>query len=242
MNNEHQIVKLVYAAKESSQKADNLIREYIPFILSEASKSMSRYCTEQDDEFSIAMFAFYEAIMGYEQERGAFLNYASMLIRSRIIDYIRKEARHGGVISLYSETEDDERTIMDELVDEQDYYEESATREATRQEIEELSALIAEYGVSFADVADNSPKQDRTLEACSAAIRYGAENREILQKLTRTKKLPMRELVQGSGIDRKTLERHRKYILVMLLIHTNGYEIIRGHLRRVLKGKGGSRE
>lgn len=242
MKNEHQIVKSVYAAKESSQTADNLIREYIPFILSEASKSMSRYCTEQDDEFSIAMFAFYEAIMGYERERGAFLSYASMLIRNRIIDYIRKEKRHGGVISLYTEAGDDERTIMDELVDEQDYYEESATRQATRQEIEELSALISEYGVSFSDVADNSPKQERTLEACAQAIRYGAADKELLRKLTRTKKLPMNELVEGSGIDRKTLERHRKYILVMLLLHTNGYEIIRGHLRRVLKGKGGNRE
>ncbi len=242
MKNEHQIVKSVYTAKDSSQAADNLIREYIPFILSEASKSMSRYCTEQDDEFSIAMFAFYEAIMGYERERGAFLSYASMLIRNRIIDYIRKEKRHGGVISLYTEAGDDERTIMDDLVDEQDYYEESATREATRQEIEELSALISEYGVSFSDVADNSPKQERTLEACAQAIRYGASDKELLQKLTRTKKLPMNELVQGCGIDRKTLERHRKYILVMLLLHTNGYEIIRGHLRRVLKGKGGNRE
>ena len=30
------------------------------------------------------------------------------------------------------------------------------------------------------------------------------------------------------------------YLLAMLLIQTNGYEIIRGHLRHVLKVKGGA--
>ena len=93
MQNEHQIIKAVYAAKNDLQKADDLIRDYIPFIRSEASRCTSRLCTEQDDEYSIAMIAFHEAILGYERNRGTFLSYASMLIRSRIIDFQRKESR-----------------------------------------------------------------------------------------------------------------------------------------------------
>ena len=80
------------------------------------------------------------------------------------------------------------------------------------------------------------------MKACAAAIRYAAENRKILDELMQTKRLPMARLVQGAGVERKTLERHRKYILAMLLIQTNGYEIIRGHLRRVLKENGGSHQ
>ena len=30
-----------------------------------------------------------------------------------------------------------------------------------------------------------------------------------------------------SGVDRKTLDRHRKYLIAVLLAFTNGYEIIR---------------
>ena len=52
----------------------------------------------------------------------------------------------------------------------------------------------------------------------------------------RTKKLPLNDLAAGSGVERKTLERHRKYMVALLLIYTNGYEIIRGHLKNVLKG------
>lgn len=91
MRSEHQIVMSVYEAKDDMQKADDLIRDYIPFIRSEASKCISRFCTEQDDEFSIAMIAFHEAILCYEHDRGAFLSYAATLIRNRIIDFQRKK-------------------------------------------------------------------------------------------------------------------------------------------------------
>lgn len=240
MHDEHQIVKAVYGAKEDPEKADQLIRSYMPFIRSEATKSMSRLCTDQDDEYSIAMMAFYEAVMGYEKGRGAFLAYAAMLIRSRLIDYSRKEVRHQGHLSLYEERSgEDDRSLMDTIADDRDYYEESAHREATRQEIVEFSSVMASFDVSFADVADNCPKQERTLQSCAKAIRYAAENQALLDELLRTKKLPLAQLVRGSGAERKTLERHRKYLLAMLLIQTNGYEIIRGHLYHVLK-KGGA--
>ena len=183
MQSEHQIIKAVYAAKEDLKKADDMIRDYIPFIRSEASKCIQRLCTEQDDEFSIAMIAFHEAILGYERGRGAFLSYAAMLIRSRIIDYQRKENRHQGNISLYTETGEDDRAIMDDIADERDRYEESANLEVTKQEIEELFAVMADFGVSFSDVADNSPKQERTLESCASAIRYAAENKYLLDEL-----------------------------------------------------------
>jgi len=239
MQNEHQIIRAVCAAKKDLQKADELIRDYIPFIRAEASRCASKFCTEQDDEFSIAMIAFHEAILGYERGRGAFLPYASMLIRSRIIDYQRKEARHQGQLSLYEERGEDGQTLLEETVDERDCFEEAADLEAARQEIAELSAVMAGFGVGFSDVAENAPKQERTLQACAAAIRCAGENKALLDELLHTKKLPMAQLVRGSGAERKTLERHRKYILAMLLIQTNGYEIIRGHLRHILKREGG---
>ena len=239
MQKDHRIIKAVYGAKKDPRKADELIRSYIPFIRSEAAKCISRVCTEQDDEYSIALIAFHEAILGYERERGAFLGYASMLIKSRIIDYQRREARHQGQVSIYAESGEDDRTILDEMADGRDHYEEAVNLEATKQEIAELSAVMARFGVSFSDVADHSPRQERTLEACTRAVRWAAGDELLLEELLRTGKLPMARLVQGSGAERKTLERHRKYILAMLLIQTNGYEIIRGHLRHVFKGKGG---
>lgn len=240
MQTEHQLVKAVYIAKENPERLDDLIRAYIPFIRKEATKFLSRLCTDQDDEYSIAMTAFYEAVMGYEKGRGSFLGYASLLIKSRLIDYSRKEARHQGNLSLDAQrSEDDHQTLLDTIPDERDPYEEAALREATQQEIAELSLTMALFGVSFSDVADNCPRQERTMEACAKAIRYAGDHPHLLDELLRTKKLPLAQLAKGSGAERKTLERHRKYVLAMLLIQTNGYEIIRGHLYHVLK-KGGA--
>lgn len=234
----HKILKSVYEAKTDSQKADDFIRSYIPFIRSEASKAVSRQCTEHDDEYSIAMMAFYEAIMSYERFRGAFLPYASTVIKSRLIDYNRKESRHKNNISLYQETsETDERELIETIPDKTDNFEELVNRQATQQEIQELSRVMKDFGISFSDVADNCPKQERTLKSCGDAIRYAADNKELLDLLLRTKKLPMAELVAGSGAERKTLERHRKYILAMLLVQTNGYEMIRGHIKSVINRK-----
>ena len=62
------------------------------------------------------------------------------------------------------------------------------------------------------------------------------ENPELLEEFLRTKRIPISRLAAGAGVEKKTLERHRKYMVALLLIYTNGYEIIRGHLKQVMKG------
>ncbi len=240
MSNEHQIVKLVYDAKYNMQKADELIEQYIPFIRAEASKTIGKICTEADDEMSIAMIAFHEAIQGYKKESGAFLPFASLVIKSRLMDFGRSELRHIGHVSIYEEHGEDETTLYDKLADTKDYYIESENLEATKHEIEELKSVMKTFDVTLTDVADNSPKQERTLIACGKVVRFAASNKELLDELLRTKKLPISQLSAGAEVEKKTIERHRKYILVMLLIQTNGYEIIRGHIKRVLKIEGGA--
>ena len=237
MNDEHKITQQVYAAKDDVLVADQLIGTYMPFIKAETAKFLKRPPMEgHDDELSIAMIAFHEAIGGYSRTRGAFLKYAAMLIRSRLIDYSRREQRHSRVISLDAPVGEDDTTLGETLADERDPHEETAARDATRAEIEELTRQMQEFGVSLSDVADNCPKQQRTLDACRRALEYAKGNPELLEDLLKTKRLPIGQLTAGSGVERKTLERHRKYMVALLLIYTNGYEIIRGHLKQVMKG------
>lgn len=75
---EHDIVAQVYAAKEDSGAADQFIQQYLPFIRSETAKFVGTAPDHRyEDELSIAMLAFYEAILGYARTRGAFLPYAA---------------------------------------------------------------------------------------------------------------------------------------------------------------------
>lgn len=237
MNDENAMIRQVYAAKNDVQAADRLIGTYMPFIKAETAKFLKSSTAEgYDDELSIAMMAFHEAIGGYSHTRGAFLKYAAMIIKSRLIDYRRKEQRHSHVISLDAPLGQEETTMGETLTDGQNHYEEMAYRDAAREEIEELTRQMQNFGVTLSDVADNCPRQKRTLDACRRALQYAKDNPELLDEFLQTKRLPMGQLTAGSGAERKTLERHRKYMVALLLIYTNGYEIIRGHLKQVMKG------
>ena len=179
---EHSIVGQVYAAKTDPEAADALIGQYMGFIRSETVKFVHAAPEDgHEDELSIAMLAFYEAVLGYEKSRGAFLPFAARAIRNRLIDHYRTERRHRDVLSLHAPGGGaEDSALMDTLPDARDE--------------------IAETG-----------------------------------------KLPMNELALGSGAERKTLERHRKYLVAILLAFTNGYEIIRGHLCQIGSERGGTR-
>lgn len=237
MGEEHSIVQRVYAAKDDSVAADTLIADYLPFIKAQVVKVMKRPLdTSQDDEYSIAMIAFHEAINGYSKTRGSFINYASMLIRNRIIDFWRKNDRHNKVLSLDTPANEDDTSLEDYLPGDEAQEEMVVIREATKDEIIELSQQMEEFGVSLTDVADSSPKQLRTLEACKKVVAYARDNEEIMAEFLRTKRLPLRKLTDETKVPRKTIERHRKYVIALMLIYSNGYEIIRGHLAEVMKG------
>lgn len=233
MNEVQDLVGRVQAARTDPEAADALIRQYMGFIRAETAKFIKRAPIDgQDEELSIAMLAFYEAILGYEQNRGAFLSYASRGIRNRMIDHYRKEKKHAKVISLHAplQDEDDDISKLDRLEDPKNEIEASHRRAAAREEIEEFEQKLGEFGITFSEVADNCPRQERTLASCQRVLAAAKLHPKIFDILLESKKLPISSLAEKSGTDKKTLERHRKYLIAVLLAFTNGYEIIRGHL------------
>lgn len=242
MKTEDDIVRRVYAAKQDAQTADGLVRDYLPFIKSETAKFLKRFPVEgHDDELGIAMFAFHEAAMAYSQEKGAFLKLAATAIRNRLIDHQRRENRHAGTISLDQtvDGEQESRTLLEQIDMGHDEIAHRQARNATREEIADFARQLAGFGLKLTDIADNCPQQERTMAACHRILAYARENPSLLEQLVSTRKLPMRSLSEGTGVNRKTLERHRKYLLALLLAFTNGFEIIRGHLRQIAPEKGG---
>ena len=89
---EHSIVGQVYAAKTDPEAADTLIGQYIGFIRSETVKFTHAAPEDgHEDELSIAMLAFYEAVLGYEKSRGAFLPFAARAIRNRLMHLLHPQ-------------------------------------------------------------------------------------------------------------------------------------------------------
>lgn len=232
MNQEHQIVRQVQKAQSDSRATDQLIRQYLPFIKSETARFLKHPPDENQDELNIAMFAFYESILSYRTEKGAFFTLASTAIRNRLIDYARKEQRHKSLLSLdLPSAQDDSRSLGEQLPDRSDKMNEVLQITAARTEIEEFSHQLESFGLTLSDIADNCPRQERTMDACMKVLDYAKSHPQLLVQMIHSKKLPLAQLAAGSGTERKTLERHRKYLVAILLAYTNGFEIIRGHLQ-----------
>lgn len=239
MSSEHEIVTLVTAAKSDSLAADELVRQYLPFIRAETARQLRRAPRDSDDELSIAMMAFHESVLAYDRGRGAFLRFAATAIRNRIIDFQRSELRHRGQLSLHDTDGEDDRELAERLDVGTDPIAEHTDRTAAREELIHFSLELSRFGLSLTDIADNCPKQDRTLAACHRALRHARENPQLLQQAVATGKLPITALAAGANVERKTLERHRKYMMAVLLAYTNGFDVIRGHLGQMMLVKGG---
>ncbi|MGI5894838.1 MAG: sigma-70 family RNA polymerase sigma factor [Candidatus Merdivicinus sp.] len=242
MKQDHEIIAQVYAAKENSVVADQLVTKYLPFIQSETAKIIHRFPKQgEDDELSVAMLAFHESVLYYSKTKGNFLRFAATSIRNRLIDYYRKERRHNSYLSLDQQNSDadDDRTLLETLDSGTNETEELEESVSARSEISEFAEQLVKFQLTLTDIADNCPKQERTLAACHQALGYAKEHPILLEELVQSGRLPIAQLSKGSGISRKTLERHRKYMVAILLAYTNGFEIIRGHLRQVTPRQGG---
>lgn len=225
------IDSMLKRAQSDSKAADAVIEQYLPFIKAETAKFLSRPLSGDDDELSIAMFAFYEALMSYEAKKGSFFSYASVSIKNRLIDHVRKEEKNRGTLSLSSKvSSDSDRTLEETIESEKNEIEEFESRTATREEIEEYSNELLSYGLTLSDIALNCPKQERSFKTCMKVLSFALENEKVFDHLLLTKKLPLSLISKGCGVSEKFLDRTRKYLIGILLAYTNGFEIIRGHL------------
>lgn len=144
----------VIEAKNNSEAENILIQEYVPFILSYSNKALNRYITRNDDEFSIAIFAFHEALQKYEPSKGAFLTFARLIIKNRLTDYLRKEYRNSSVIPFSAlQTNDNDGNIV-----EFDISDNNSHNLDAKYEIEALTYELSLFSITFFEIAHTTPK------------------------------------------------------------------------------------
>lgn len=222
------------AAAADDREMEQLIEESAASILKIASKVCRRYITSSDDEWSVALAAFLEAVRGYQPERGGFWPYAEKVIRSRLVDYYRGQARYGVEIPATPEVfasgplEDSPQPALQAAVTPR-----IAAADPTdlRLEIEAANQVFAGYGFSFFDLADCSPKAGKTKTACAKAVACLLKNPLLLCDLRSSKQLPIKAIEKNSKVPRKILDRHRKYIIAAAEILSGEYPGLAEYMR-----------
>ncbi len=234
----------VLRAKENSDALSDLIEANRAFILRCASETAHRYISDSDDEWSIALLAFSEAVRDYEGGKGSFRGFAAIVIKRRVLDYLRSQSRFDEMAvtpDAFDDSLDEDTAGGTELAVQRRMAEEAAdaaddTAACARDEIAAMQTILHGYGFSFFDLAESSPKAEKTKRSCGLAIRTLIASVALMAKMRLAHLLPIKELSTASGVIRKILERHRKYIIASAEILDGDFPILAGYLSYVKEG------
>ena len=220
----------ILLAAHNDDAMTDLAHKYNLFIIRTASATCRKFVSKHDDEYVIALRAFCDAVKKFDPEAEvSFESYAKLLIKNRIIDYLRSESKHMGHLSIEDEMENGRDFSNDEE------QAQTETQSAAADEIMRLSSVIAAYDIVFSELPEASPKHQKTREACGEAVAYIISHPELIADMRRNHCLPMKILQEKCGIPRKTLERHRKYIVTATEVCLGDYPVIAEYLKHIIK-------
>jgi len=216
---------------------DEIINSYKPFIAKTVSSVCKRYIYETDDEFSIGLIAFNEAIEKYSKERGnSLLSFSEVIIKRRVIDYIRKQSKNQHLsFDLTNDTNEEETAgtiIVNELS--LDDYQKKNDEQLRKDEIVHFQKLLTTFDLSFSDLVEISPKHVDARKNAIMAAKLLVENEELKEMLFTNKRLPIKQLEKMVDVSRKTIERNRKYIIAIALILSSDYVYMKDYIKGVL--------
>lgn len=217
---------------------NELIDSYKPFIAKTVSSVCKRYIHESDDEFSIGLIAFNEAIQKYSPDKGSSLiSFSEVLIKRRVIDYIRKQSKYqnlsfNGGANL-DEDESAGSSIEDELSIED--FRKKTDDELRREEILQFTQILQQFELTFTDLIEQSPKHADARKNAMAVAKILVENEELKTILIEKKRLPIKQLESYVSLSRKTIERNRKYIIAISLILAGDYVYLKDYIKGVLE-------
>lgn len=217
---EEKTLKLVAMVREGSTAArEEIIRENKTFIARISAKICGRYlCWENDDELSVALIAFNEAIDRFNKAKNSsFHFFAYQIIHQRLVDHFRRENRHYHLaFSLPGEEEKD--SSPSDYKQAWEEYQQVSHRENMAEAFKELNSDLSGFGMTLKDVSRSCPKHRDTRETLIRVARMLSENEELLGYLHRCKQLPVKELTSLCGTSRRVLGKGRKYIIALALI------------------------
>lgn len=216
--------------KNNSPAISEFIEEFKPFIASCASGVTKRFLIYgEDDELSIALSAFYEAIMEYKPQKGPFLSFARGVIHRRLIDYMRKQKKYS-LESLQAYEDPEDYREIDESVS-VSYYTTQKEEQAFKEEIEALEKQLAQFDINFADLMHHCPKHKKVMESMKRAAAVFVQNEPLYKKFMQSLRLPIKELSEISKIPPKKIEKFRKYIIVVSIVLQGSYDYLKEYVR-----------
>lgn len=202
------------------QATEEFIEKHIPFIISCISKFTGRYVSiENDDEYSIGMMAFVEAIEKYKESRGDFYAFSRLVIESRLKNFFEKENKHSKNKSIedYKERGTD---LVDNL---ENHDKDDLNREFTINEIKKLKEEIDDFGFGFEELVNEAPKHKDTREKAIDISEKSSREKDITDFMFVKKRLPIKNMSDRFDVSEKVIRKSKLFIITVIIILFRGY-------------------
>lgn len=212
---------------------ETFINDYIPFIIKSVSNITNRYIeSERSDEYIVGLEAFNEAIDKYDSSKGRFISFASLVIKSRVTDFLRKQDKYSVEILQYAP----EETLYGKA--EADYYISDITDSiALKDEIKEFADKLRDFGITFCDLVRESPKHKDTRLNALGIAHYIYSRNELKQELMCKKKLPITKLIKELNVSEKIIYKSKIFIIAAVLILDSSMDCLKGYISEVGGGE-----
>ncbi len=225
----------VRRAQADPAERERLIERFTPFILKVTTRAVGHYVRMgQDDEVSVALIAFNEAIDRFDPGRGGnFLALAETVIRRRLVDHYRRERQRTEIplSSFGSDDPDRDAPFPGENQAAIAAHEADAARSERLEEIDRYREELKAVGLDFQQLLHHAPRHRDAREAAVSVARLIASTPEFAAYLRDRGTLPLGRLDERVRLSRKTLERHRKYIVAVALALMGEYPYLQTYLR-----------
>lgn len=216
-------------SNETVLKVDDrnkFIETHMPFIVKSITKVTKRYVSlENDDELSIALIAFNEAIDKYSAERGPFLAFAQLVIISRIKTYLQRETKNSANESL--DKLKDEGIEVGSII-------ETPTEDMCilKTEILTLKSNLIGFGFDFEDLVDESPKHKDTRNNAIYISERVSKDPPLTSFMYEKKRLPIKQISIKYSITEKILKGSKKFIIAVVIIFDKNFRNLKLWIRR----------
>ncbi len=218
----------VIEAKTDRQKRESFLADEEDHIIRLTSVILKRNITKSDDEFSIAFIATSDAIDGYDPDKNDFWPYAAYVIRNRLVDYYRKESGRKEVPvspGAFEGNADEETPDLDISLEVRDRIKVRSlgVNNTLRVEIVAFEGEFQEYDITMSDLVECSPKSQKTRKGCADIIQAIFLPPSLVGFIKANGKIPATELLTRAKLQKKLMERHRKYLIAATVILSGDY-------------------
>lgn len=211
--------RVAQAQKGNTNEREDILRCYYPFVRSISSTVCKRNIVFEDDEFSVALIAFNEAIDEFDCGKGAsFLSFSKIVMKRRLIDNIRKMNKEVRVVTFLND--EDEYSVAEHLAS-MNRFVECERQKALIGELNDFAMMLQGFDISLSELVEVTPKHQDAKENAIVIARTLAESEQMKEKLFKNKRIPMNDLAEQVSMSRKTIERNRVYIISVAVVFSS---------------------